>query len=161
MRLGKWFGTEYWTELMPPPRADENSSSANSSLSDSTPSLAADFWQLVKDDQRYANHDWTIKASPDTVFFPDRIRGHLQHHTPMGGKPLFFRKCDYSSPAYGLLEVRSRKALDAYFNGELECEQELEGWEAWSEDKFMQKCFDHLHVPAMIDNDMLAAAACG
>jgi hypothetical protein len=34
-------------------------------------------WDVVRKDGRYAEYDWTIKVDADAVFFPDRLKLHL------------------------------------------------------------------------------------
>jgi len=39
-------------------------------------------WVHILNGGRYRYHDWSVKADPDSVFFPDRLRTLLQKHTP-------------------------------------------------------------------------------
>merc|ERR1719410_1490882 len=81
-------------------------------------------WDAVHEDLRYQAHDWIIKADPDSVVLPDRLRAKLAPHS---GPPLFVVNCavDNWPMMFGALEVLSRAAVEAYFAGVESCKWKL------------------------------------
>jgi len=152
VELGHWAGKKFVTRALPEGVLEEGLTQSSFMVS----------WRKIKEDGRFRSHDWTVKVSPETVFFPDRLRAHVKEHTPPGGASLFFEKCDRFNPTqrYGLFEVRSRPALDAYFWNEDKCKKELP-WQGWVEDKFMQKCLEMVKVASVFDQDLLEDTSCG
>jgi len=121
-------------------------------------------WEMVRWDGRYALHDWTVKADPDAVFFPQRLRGRVAQHTPEGrdkGERLFYVNCDLWEKVamYGSLEIFSREALDHYYGNSERCTKELD-WQGWGEDFFMQKCMELLKVDHVSDFEMIGDNRC-
>jgi hypothetical protein len=117
-------------------------------------------WQLVSYDGRFKKHDWTVKVDPDAVFFAERLRWNVRQHTPPGGAPFFYMNCNlYQIALYGSLEVFSRKAMIAYFNGKDRCKSTL-NWHGWGEDMFMQKCMLMLGVGQVDDFSMIGDKRC-
>jgi len=124
-------------------------------------------WDKVREDMRYRNHEWTIKADPDSVVLPDRLRQKLAPHV---GPALYVKNCaKCSGPGwpmmFGSLEAVSRAAVDAYFDGEQRCATEL-GWQSWGEDLFLGLCLDHLGVGNIVDlsisgDNVCTGANCG
>jgi hypothetical protein len=121
-------------------------------------------WDKIHEDLRYRSHDWIIKADPDAVLIPDRLRSHLQPHT---GQSVFILNCNKFSLAmmFGALEAISRQALDAYYAGQERCKTELQ-WQAWGEDLYMGTCLKHLGVQAVGDysivgDNLCSGANCG
>lgn len=116
--------------------------------------LFMNVWEALYSDGRFANHDWTIKADPDTVLLPDRLRASLI-------KPIYAGATDSTSvgsfvkncgkwqglgwPAmFGSLEAISRPAMIAYLDGGLSrCKSELQ-WQAWGEDLFVASCLSQI-----------------
>mmetsp|Transcript_79323 Transcript_79323/g.256872 ORF Transcript_79323/g.256872 Transcript_79323/m.256872 type:complete len:559 (+) Transcript_79323:118-1794(+) len=149
-KLGDWLGDTLRTKVIPAP---EDSPNATSFL---------DTWRMVKEDGRFRHHDWIAKVSPDTVFFPERLRSSVKQHTTADGLSLYFLKCDKFNPTqlYGLIEVRSRRAMEAYFWGEPRCRDKLDG-QGWSEDHFMQECLKLLQVSSVFEKNLLADTSCG
>jgi hypothetical protein len=67
-------------------------------------------WEVVINDGRWSQHDWTVKVDPDAVMFPDRLRLHVKQHN---GKKAWIANCNaFPSSSdfpmmYGALEVIS------------------------------------------------------
>jgi len=121
-------------------------------------------WEMVQWDGRYKLHEWTIKADPDAVFFPHRLRGRVAQHTPERGEDgerLFYVNCDLWEKVamYGSLEIFSREALDHYYRNSGRCTDELE-WQDWGEDFFMQRCMELLKVDPVPDFGMIGDSRC-
>jgi len=120
-------------------------------------------WQAVKKDGRYAHHDWTVKADPDAVVLPWRIRSHLAKAT---GPNNYLVNCNkYPGTKnfpmiYGAFEAYSRQAMQSYFNGgDARCASELP-WRPWGEDFFMHHCMKLLGVQQYDDFSVLADKRC-
>jgi len=123
-------------------------------------------WNLVLKDGRFKNHDWVVKVDPDAVFFSQRLRHMVKAHAEKPGAKLFFLNCDANGfkSMYGALEVFSRPAIEAYFDGKESCEKELD-WHGWGEDMYMQKCLEKLGVGqiegyGMVGDNRCHAAPC-
>jgi len=120
-------------------------------------------WEAVKKDGRYAHHHWTVKADPDAVVLPWRIRNHLAKAT---GPNNYLVNCNkYPGTKnfpmiYGAFEAYSRDAMQAYFNGgDKRCAGELP-WRPWGEDFFMHRCMKLLGVQQYDDFSVLADKRC-
>merc|ERR1711920_284318 len=71
-------------------------------------------WKKVQDDGRWMKHDWIVKVDADAVFFPDRLKLHLDKlRTPRGSR-VYLRNIDYEFKFMGALEVLTRQALERY-----------------------------------------------
>merc|ERR1712232_1164876 len=111
-------------------------------------------WGVVKKDGRYAEHDWTIKADPDCVFFAHRLRRHLLALRPPPDTPIYLKNNDID-PALGnkgflgAIEVFSTVAMHMYFANAEGCKRTL-GTNC-GEDGFFKRCLDALGVGFMED----------
>lgn len=118
-------------------------------------------WKMVRKDYRFRAHDWTLKADPDAVVLPWRIRNLVRPYTvkkPHGTKR-FFLNCNRQSPngpvgdgkLYGSVEMYSTGALETFFWATSpgknidDCMKELPV-DKWGEDLFMQRCMDMLVI---------------
>lgn len=110
-------------------------------------------WQRVKEDGRYKAADWTVKADPDTVFLPDRLRARLggKHHATSFST--FYANCaakvdiqskEHPHFMYGPLEIFSVAAMDTYFTGVDKCKKEVGVGESMWEERFMTHCLELL-----------------
>jgi hypothetical protein len=119
-------------------------------------------WKQVERDSRFRYHDWIIKADPDAVILPGRLRQHLsqlQLDSPSG---VYLRTCARYRPEpelFGAVEAFSRQAMLTYFAGADHCEHELQ-WQAWGEDVFMSACMDKLGVQARSDLSLVGDNVC-
>lgn len=110
-------------------------------------------WQKVIDGGQWKDHAFTVKADPDAVFLPDRLRRHLEWHV---GERVFVVNCPLWDMIYGALEVFSHAAmLDWSYRGK-ECEAPND----FGEDKYMTYCMDHLNVTRVRDNLVLGDKLC-
>jgi hypothetical protein len=71
-------------------------------------------WGLITRDGRWRRHDWVVKADPDTVFFPDRLRNIVASAeynmiNEPGSRGAFLNNCYLG--LHGPLEVLSRVAV--------------------------------------------------
>jgi len=98
------------------------------------------------DDGIYARHDWTVKADPDAVFFPGRLRSLLDEHHGAG----YINNCKYGM--HGPIEVFSKRAMDMLsadyqksWDGKSPstCVDKLE-FGQWGEDMFLDQCLSRI-----------------
>mmetsp|Transcript_84544 Transcript_84544/g.244386 ORF Transcript_84544/g.244386 Transcript_84544/m.244386 type:complete len:789 (+) Transcript_84544:3-2369(+) len=118
-------------------------------------------WLVVWYDVRWQAHDWIIKADPDAVLLPDRLRAHLKPHT---GKNVFVKNCmKYSGPGwpmmFGSVEAFSNEALATYMKGADRCRTQLQ-WQAWGEDLFMMNCISMLGGGSVFDGGLVGDGVC-
>jgi hypothetical protein len=119
-------------------------------------------WRKLLADARYLLHNWTVKADPDTVFFPQRLRHRLQPHTDVP-EGVYFNNCQFG--LHGPLEVFSRNAVRAWDNGMKLCESHFRrlchGPCKWGEDMFIDQCLSKvLHVRRLPDGKLLQEDHC-
>lgn len=118
-------------------------------------------WSIVKADQTYQRHDFSVKADPDAVIIPDRLR---QHMAPHASEVCFVRNCNKvpGSPnfpmMFGSVEVLSRIAVDTYLGNEASCKGLP--WNNWGEDYFMGKCLQMIGVVPIDDFNIVKDGAC-
>lgn len=102
-------------------------------------------WDEVFRGGRYLLRDWTVKADPDTVFLPTRLRVELVRHpeTPEGA---YLDNCKYG--LHGPAEVLSQNAVQAFAGGKQQCVDRLtqlcSGPCPFGEDMFLDKCLGAL-----------------
>lgn len=122
--------------------------------------LFMNVWEAVRWDGRYRTCDWTIKADPDAVLLPDRLRTHLKPHS---GHSAFILTCGKAGMPdgpmmFGSVEALSRMALDSYFNSESTCRNMP--WGAWGEDLWLGNCLKNLGVSAEADFNLVSDGVC-
>jgi len=120
-------------------------------------------WNQVFQDGRYRYHDWTVKADPDCVFFPQRLRPLLlQHHEAAPGGT-YLNNCKLGM--HGPLEVFSRNAVQTLVQNWLGCEQHFQqlcsGDCRWGEDMFVDQClWKVMHVQRDFEGLLLREDHC-
>jgi len=102
-------------------------------------------------------HDFLIKADPDAVILPDRIRNHVGGYK---GRPVFFANCNVGQgpKIYGALEVLSVPAFGGYKDRIGECKGLP--WQGWGEDMYLGKCLQHLGVMMVEDGNLVGDDRC-
>jgi len=105
--------------------------------------------------------DWIIKADPDAVFFPERLRKHVKPFS--WGKqtktPMYFKNCNYKGPKlYGALEVFNQAAM-LKLNKHMAWCTGLP-WGGWGEDEFIDKCMIRLSAKALQDYKLVGDHRC-
>jgi hypothetical protein len=122
-------------------------------------------WEVVINDGRWSQHDWTVKVDPDAVMFPDRLRLHVKQHN---GKKAWIANCNaFPSSSdfpmmYGALEVISKSALAAYevdIAGNQRCKHELQ-WGIMGEDMFFGNCLSLLGSEKIVDTNIVLDERC-
>ncbi|CAK0905795.1 unnamed protein product [Prorocentrum cordatum] len=80
-------------------------------------------WTAVVADGRYKFHDWTVKADPDSVFFPSRLRTILaKYNEDVKSAPngVYLNNCHRGM--HGPIEVISKKAVQVWVEGIPSCQ---------------------------------------
>jgi len=119
-------------------------------------------WHSLKDNVDIEAYDWVVKVDPDAVLVASRLQRHLASLT---GSRHYVRNCNlYPDQVdfpmmYGSLEILSRLAMRAYFDGEESCKRDLE-WQDWGEDYFMGHCLDYLGVTPTDDFSVISDGVC-
>lgn len=109
-------------------------------------------WDDIIADGHFRWHDWVVKVDPDTVFFPNRLRRHLEEST-LPGETSYVQNARGGYPIIGALEVISSRAIDLYASKSKEvCKDILVGS---AEDWFIYRCLVQLGVEAREDFSML------
>jgi len=120
------------------------------------------FWDAIIAGKRFRDFDWTIKADPDAVLIPWRIRDHMRPHL---GANAYVVNCNKfpSSPnfpmMYGSVEIFSSAAMIAYADGSWQCGKDLP-WKEWGEDYYMTHCLDYLGVGRISDFSVVGDNVC-
>jgi len=120
-------------------------------------------WETLMNSGKIWPHDFVVKADPDCVFFPDRLR---RHALPYKGSSTFFLNCQMQGDKlFGALEVFSVAALRQYQSQVYVCRNNLH-WHGWGEDLYMEQCMKLMGVQGTVDVDLVGddrcrAAPCG
>ncbi|CAK0788508.1 unnamed protein product, partial [Prorocentrum cordatum] len=119
-------------------------------------------WKKVVNDGDYADYDWTVKADPDAVFFPARLKSVLLAHPIVQGG-VYLVNCPRG--LHGPVEVFSREAVERLFYGWEQCTQhftqQCSGDCMWGEDMFADQCLSKvLGVRCEHDTKILIEDAC-
>lgn len=115
-------------------------------------------WEAVRMVGRYKYTDWTVKADPDAVLIPDRLREHLRFHT---GNPTYIITCNkalMTPMMFGAVEALSNSGIERFFDGRDACM----GLpiDAWGEDRWLGACLDLLGAPGEPDFSMVSDGVC-
>jgi len=120
--------------------------------------LFMNFWEAVRWDLQYKCCNWTIKADPDAVLLPDRLRNALSSRM---GFTNFITTCKkWYGPAimYGATEAISTQGLERYFSDENACRSLP--WQPWGEDRWMSNCLQRLGVAPVFDGSLVGDDGC-
>lgn len=118
-------------------------------------------WRSVEGDARWKNSDWTVKADPDTVWVPQRLRDWLGGQGDVGNGAFVSNCMGVDNGFYGALEVMSRGAVDTYIREIDNCQGELQGKEGMGEDLFAQWCMQSKGVQEIGSGDLICNTDCG
>eukprot|EP00931_Biecheleriopsis_adriatica_P080704 TRINITY_DN5404_c0_g2_i4.p1 TRINITY_DN5404_c0_g2~~TRINITY_DN5404_c0_g2_i4.p1 ORF type:complete len:476 (+),score=85.86 TRINITY_DN5404_c0_g2_i4:44-1429(+) len=114
-------------------------------------------WQKVMEDGMWRYHDWTVKADPDTVLFPFRLKLMLTEKTPaLFGRKLkgtWVRNCWHG--LHGPIEIMSKNAVSTFNESGYNCP-------AWplQEDNYLENCMGVLQIPRLDAFNILAERNC-
>lgn len=114
-------------------------------------------WDTLMNSGEFWDMDFAVKADPDCVFFPSRLRSHV---APQLNANAYFLNCLYDSKPkiFGALEVFSTVALKNYQAHIVTC-KEMD-WSEWGEDLYMQVCMKVLGAIAAEDYDLVGDDRC-
>lgn len=118
-------------------------------------------WAAVIKLGRYRKHPWTVKADPDAVFFPARLR-QMVVDEPSGA--IYLNNCKFG--LHGPIEVLSREAVEAYRNRKTRCDglrdnaMDMSGPQdnldkAFGEDEFLHRCLAKIGVRRVDELELL------
>eukprot|EP00419_Tripos_fusus_P057479 CAMPEP_0172928618 /NCGR_PEP_ID=MMETSP1075-20121228/218069_1 /TAXON_ID=2916 /ORGANISM="Ceratium fusus, Strain PA161109" /LENGTH=409 /DNA_ID=CAMNT_0013789905 /DNA_START=236 /DNA_END=1465 /DNA_ORIENTATION=- len=116
-------------------------------------------WKALQRSKRLDNHDWVVKVDPDTVWFPVRLRSHLQTYMPGHGNGrdnIFLKNCPRFNSMQGPVEVISRKGAINLENNIQNCG----GVWGVGEDHFMVACVQQLGVSPIMEAGLLNDKYC-
>lgn len=115
-------------------------------------------WDTLMNSGHIWKHDFVVKADPDCVFFPDRLR---QHSMDEKGKKTFYLNCEYDGHGkiFGALEVFSVPALHVYETEVWTCKTKMH-WHGWGEDLYMEQCMKLIGIEGTDDFDLVGDSRC-
>jgi hypothetical protein len=100
-------------------------------------------------------YDWVVKADPDAVLIPHRLRWHLQNHNAK--QAWYLRNCH--GQLYGAVETFSQGAMERYHDSWVQ-KCATEPWHGWGEDMYMRVCMDRLGVWGFNDDMIVGDERC-
>jgi len=110
-------------------------------------------WNLVKADGRWKYHDWIVKVDADAVFFPERLKRHIDAMRVPQGSPVYLRNIDFKFHFMGALEVLSKEAMATYFERGWQCQAKLT--KDGGEDYWLLQCLEGIGVNYVSDYQLL------
>lgn len=117
-------------------------------------------WHAIYKNGEYKNHDWVVKADPDTAFFIDRLKASLAS-MPLD-EAWAIDNSNTATKILGPLEILNRAAMEVYFannppslsgTDRAVCENPFMG--ASGEDGFLSGCLSRLGVKGAYRRHML------
>eukprot|EP00932_Pfiesteria_piscicida_P017871 SRR837773.4749.p2 GENE.SRR837773.4749~~SRR837773.4749.p2 ORF type:complete len:422 (-),score=138.21 SRR837773.4749:93-1274(-) len=109
-------------------------------------------WDQVRANGRWKDYAWTVKVDADAVFFPNRLKQHLDKlRTPRGAR-VYLENNQYRFRFMGALEVMTREAVETFLANGHTC---IRGKHEGGEDFFMKGCLDALGVDHQSDFELL------
>jgi len=118
-------------------------------------------WSTALKLGRWKEHPWTVKADPDAVFFPARLRQMIVDE-PTG--PIYLNNCGFG--LHGPIEVLSREAVEVYERKSWHCEdirnagmdmshEQDDEDHAFGEDEYIHRCFEKIGMGRVDELDLL------
>merc|ERR1712217_955937 len=115
-------------------------------------------WKQVNAVGRWKLTDFTIKADPDAVTIPERLRWHMGN---VWKGPKFVLNCQkggMGSAMFGSLEAISREGLEHFFADEYKC-MSLPV-DQWGEDRWLQNCMYSVGTSNTADFGLVSDGVC-
>jgi hypothetical protein len=127
-------------------------------------------WKAIGREGTYLNYDWTIKADPDAVFFPSKLRERI-HLMPVPWNGAFLQNCEkVDFGFFGNLEVVSKTAFSILIANIDTCKHKtVANWKVgikngkygpMGEDLFAQICMEKNGVAKLDAFDITKDGAC-
>lgn len=114
-------------------------------------------WTKVVEIGRFLQYDWTVKADPDAVLLPQRLRKHTLDRNAQAS--LYINNC--FEGLHGPIEVVSLGGMKVFKAGLKSCKQILEReWMTYGEDVWLRRCYGLLGLARVDDYDVLREKAC-
>lgn len=115
-------------------------------------------WHKVREIGLYKEHDYSIKADADTVFFPDRLVAALKKEDTSGDEATYVQNlnCWASIKLVGPLEIISRAGIQRFFTKGDACMQD-NSWKTQGEDVWLNNCLDQLDVKVLDMSGILSS----
>jgi len=117
-------------------------------------------WDALRSSRKLERHDWVVKVDPDAVWFPGRLRTHLQvyikgHENSLADN-VYLQNCVHFQTMQGPIEVMSKRAATALQNNIKQCG----GLWGTGEDQFLVKCLKQLGVSSHMEETLLNDKYC-
>jgi len=114
-------------------------------------------WENVEKAGNLWKYDWTVKADPDCLLVPQRLKWHLAAMNAPVQTPIYVKNNALNASIgnngfLGAVEVFSREALELYFDWWPKCKKTLGS--KGGEDGFMKRCMDAMGVGYVVDGGM-------
>jgi len=124
--------------------------------------LFMNVWKTIKQQKTWAGYGWVVKADPQTVFIPARLRIILQTQL-VTQKGIYMENCNYVRMSlHGSLEVVSKFGFATFLNKLDDCYTALpwkdgtySHFKYYGEDKFLQFCMDKLGIDKVYSRQMV------
>merc|ERR1740121_3032263 len=126
--------------------------------------LFANIWKQFGADGLYKNYDWTVKADPDTVFIPQRLRERLQGLGVNANEAVYVKNTGLVPWGFlGPIEVLSKAAVDQLT---ARIASDCRAGVSEGEDGWLNDCLENkIGIPARVDTNLLYSGcqidACG
>jgi len=115
-------------------------------------------WYSVKAVGNWENCDFTVKADPDAVILPDKLRTRLG---AISGRPAYIINCNKAGMTpmmFGSVEAISKQGMEKFYSSEGNC-MGLPV-DNWGEDKWLGTCLNQVGAPGSADFGMVADGVC-
>lgn len=119
-------------------------------------------WKSVDGDSRWRDHEWTVKADPDTVWVPQRLRDWLELQGDPGSGAFVNNCMGVDDGFYGALEVISSGAMAVYLREIDNCWNEMQDRKGdMGEDLFAQWCMQGKGLQGWDFGELICNEDCG
>jgi len=116
--------------------------------------IFTDIWQdKIVPSQEWQTHDWTVKVDVDLVFFPGRLKQHIDKLCAPKGTGLYLKNTDFQNGFLGSLEIFSQEAIRMYADSGAKCLNHVD--HATTEDRYIKACMDAIGAGSMVDATLL------
>jgi len=110
-------------------------------------------WGEIRKDGTYRSKDYVVKADPDTVFLPDRLKLRLQRLSTPAGASAYVENINFKYKFMAAFEVLTREAAELFLEHGDACRGHL--GRIGSEDYYRKACLDALGADKQVDFGLL------